>query len=375
MDVAVAAIAFGFAALAALLFVRNLTKYTPPPFRGAPAGLAGISVLIPARNEERTIRAAVTSVLANEGVQLEVIVLDDQSSDGTGAVLEALAAADARVSVLEGGDLPSGWCGKQYACAKLARHARYPLLCFIDADVWLGPNALARMASFVAVKDVDLASGVPRQETGTFLEKLLIPLIHFVLLAFLPMNRMRRSTHPSYAAGCGQLFVARSDSYNLAGGHTAIRSSMHDGLNLPRAFRSAGLKTDLFDATEIATCRMYHSAGEVWEGLRKNAAEGLGSSRLILPATLLLTMGQLMPFVLVFATEGAARMLSLLAVCLVYVPRLTALARFRQPLVGALLHPLGIVLLLAIQWQARAGKLFGGQVQWKGRAYRSRQPL
>jgi len=85
---------------------------------------------------------------------------------------------------------------------------------------------------------------------------------------------MRRSQHPAYAAGCGQLFLARRSAYEAVGGHAVIRASLHDGITLPRAFRAAGFWTDLCDMTEIATCRMYRSAGEVWRGLAKNATEG-----------------------------------------------------------------------------------------------------
>ncbi len=108
-----------------------------------------------------------------------------------------------------------------------------------------------------------------------FLERLVIPLIHFVLLGFLPLARMRASRSPAYAAGCGQLFLARREAYEKMGGHAVIRTSLHDGLTLPAAFRRAGLATDLFDATDVASCRMYHGAGELWRGLAKNATEGI----------------------------------------------------------------------------------------------------
>ena len=188
--------------------------------------------------------------------------------------------------------LPQGWCGKQHSCAALAGHASAPLLVFMDADVRLAPDALARMANFMVEQDVALASGVPRQELGTAWEKILIPLIQFVLLGFLPIARMRRSVEPAYAAGCGQLFIARADDYRACGGHGAIRASLHDGIQLPRAFRRHGFKTDLFDATTLATCRMYHTAREVFSGLGKNAIEGLAAPGRIVPVTVLLVSGR-----------------------------------------------------------------------------------
>ena len=126
----------------------------------------------------------------------------------------------------------------------------------------LAPDALARMAAVPRWNPgADLASGFPRQETVGLLEKLVIPLIHFILLGFLPIERMRRSLDPAFAAGCGQLFITHARAYDRAGGHSAIRGTLHDGLKLPRAYRLAGLRTDLFDATDLAVCRMYRTAG------------------------------------------------------------------------------------------------------------------
>ena len=141
------------------------------------------------------------------------------------------------------------------------------------------------MAAFVETTGADLASGIPHQETVSLLEKLVIPLIHFILLGFLPIRRMRRSRRPSFAAGCGQLFIARAEAYHRCGGHAAIRDTLHDGIKLPRAFRAAGFKTDLFDATDLATCRMYRTAREVWLGLAKNAGEALAAPAMIVPMT------------------------------------------------------------------------------------------
>jgi hypothetical protein len=201
------------------------------------------------------------------------------------------------------------------------------------------------------------------------------------------MERMRRSRHPAYGAGCGQLFLARRDAYEQAGGHAAIGSSLHDGLALPRAFRRAGLATDLFDATSVASCRMYRDAGEVWRGLVKNAVEGLAAPGKILPVTLLLLAGQVLPpSLLLLAAAGALPAALLLPAGLgtvaVYLPRLAAVRRFRQPLDSAVLHPLGILVFLALQWAALGRKLLGRPAGWKGRTYgvnpdggRSRPPL
>lgn len=352
------------ALIPALVFLRNLRLFAPPPELGAGPRPA-VSVLIPARNEERSIRESVTAALQSRWMQLEVVVLDDNSEDRTAEIVLEIARRDPRVRLETAPPLPAGWCGKQHACHVLSRLARNPYLVFLDADVRLAPDGLARSVAFLERSGAGLVSGFPRQETVTFLERLLLPLIHFVLLGFLPMKRMRRSLHPSYGAGCGQLFVTRREDYDRAGGHAAIRASLHDGISLPRAFRRAGIATDLFDATEVAVCRMYRDAEEVWRGLAKNATEGVASPGKILPVTMLLLAGQVLPYLLLFPLGWAA----LPAVLAAWLPRWLAVRRFGQPLDGALLHPLGILLFLAVQWYALGRQLLGRPAGWKGRAY------
>lgn len=366
--------ALAFIALAAalgpcLLFLWNLRCYAPPPSRGK--SCPRVSVLIPARNEEANLGAAIQSVLASRAVELELIVLDDHSTDRTAEIVAGFVQGDERVRLVAGPELPPGWAGKQHACSVLAAHARYPWLVFVDADVRLAPEALARMTAFAAAHGLDLASGVPRQELGSFGERLLIPLIHFVLLGFLPMGRMRRSRSPAYAAGCGQLFIARAGAYRACGGHGAVRNSWHDGLKLPAAFRAAGFKTDLFDATGIASCRMYQGGLETLAGLAKNATEGLAARSRILPFTLVLAAGQILPFVLV-AWPGASpmeRVIFSMAALGAWLPRIIAVKRFRQSWLGAVLHPLGIAVLLGVQWFAFVRQWRGRPAMWRGRPF------
>ena len=208
---------------------------------------------------------------------------------------------------------------------------------------------------------------------------MLIPLIHFILLGFLPIRRMRHSRQPAFAAGCGQLFIARASAYNRCGGHSVIRDTLHDGIKLPRVFRTAGLKTDLFDATDLAICRMYRNASEVWFGLAKNAGEALAAPAMIGPMTAILLGGQVLPYLLLLLAVCSwpspwptwQVWLALLATVAAMYPRLVAVRRYGHSLVGAVLHPLGILVLLAIQWFAFFCNLIGLPATWRGRLYRT----
>ena len=196
-----------------------------------------VSILIPARNEEPNIARVVESALASRGVDLEVVVMDDHSTDRTVEIVRTIAARDSRVRVETAPPLPAGWAGKQHACHALAKTARGEILLFVDADVVVDPDGVGRAVGFLEESGSDLVSGFPRQITGTWMERLVIPLIHFVLLGYLPLPAMRRSDQESFAAGCGQLFLARRTAYERSGGHASIRATFHDGLQLPRSFR------------------------------------------------------------------------------------------------------------------------------------------
>jgi glycosyltransferase involved in cell wall biosynthesis len=362
-------ICFACAALPAGLFLTNLRAYRSLNglcSEGQEVVRRQVSVLIPARNEAEGICAAIYSVLESEAVELELIVLDDHSSDATARLVSEMEARDSRVRLIEAPPLAEGWCGKQHACWHLAHRASFPTMIFVDADVRLAPSGIARAVEFLRSTKSGLVSGFPQQHTATLLEVMLIPLVHFVLLSFLPLNRMRATTNPAYAAGCGQLMIADRDAYFASGGHSRIRATLHDGLNLPKVFRRAGFRTDLFDATNIASCRMYHSAREVWAGLGKNATEGLAHPSRIGPFTVLLLAGQVLPFVLLYFRPSP---ILWAAVGFCAIVRFSGVLRFRQSTTGAILHPFAVMTLLALQWHALIRRATGRSSTWRGRSY------
>jgi GT2 family glycosyltransferase len=358
------------AAFPAVVFFINLTVFKAPEARTT-SGTSPVSVLIPARNEAANIRAVLESVLVSREAGLEVLVLDDHSSDETPVIVEQMAATDPRLRLLRGAGLPPGWAGKMFACQQLAEAAHGEWLLFLDADVRLAPEAVRRLVDYArtAPHRPVLVSGVPRQITGSWLECLLVPLIDFILLGYLPLWIMRRRPSPSLAASVGQLVLVKRESYFTAGGHAAIRATFHDGVKLPRELRKHGFLTDLVDISGLAHCRMYQGARQTWNGFLKNAAEGLGAPGVIVPMTLILIGGQVLPWILLCLPDIGltARRLLLAAAALGYLQRLVAAVRFRQSWFGALLHPLGIILMEAIQWTGFLRHLRGIQSEWKGR--------
>jgi len=371
-----AVVGLGLSAVPAVLTALNLRRFRRAPEPTEPC--EPVSVLIPARDEAASIEKTCRAILASEGVALELVVLDDDSQDDTAAIVERLAAEDPRVRLVAGRPLPSGWCGKQHACSQLAEAAEHTLLLFLDADVTLQPDAIRRTIGFLQTAAVPLVSGFPRQLTGTPVEWLLLPLIQYVLLGFLPLGMSRRSGTPSLAAGCGQLFLTERAAYERAGGHAAIRESLHDGIKLPRAYRRAGLGTDVFDAADIAECRMYTRGVDVLSGLSKNATEGMATPQAVMPATVLLFGGQVLPAMLLAAGlvvgwswRGVSPLVAAasgVAVLLSLTTRLIEAVRFRTSLASSFAHPLAILLFLGIQWFGLIRRAAGLKATWKGRS-------
>ena len=355
--------------------LSNLRLYTRTARGDRPAARPAVpmvSVCIPARNEEANIEACVRSVLANVDVAVEVLVYDDQSTDATPAILARLVAEDARVRVVPTQPLPQGWNGKQWGCERMGQAARGQWVLFTDADVRFERDCVARTLARAESLGADLLSTVPRQVTGSWAEHAVIPLISFVLLSYLPMARMRATTSPAASGACGQFILARRDAWLASGGHAAFRASMHDGIRMPRAFRRAGFRTDLFDGTDLVQCRMYRGFGQVWRGFAKNAYEGLGSPVLLLFVTLLHGCAVLLPWLtLALGLVGVAMSpwvpwVAALTIVAGFAQRIVLARRFAHAWASVALHPVGILMLTVIQWYSLWLHLTGRRA-WKGR--------
>ncbi|MFN0011343.1 MAG: glycosyltransferase family 2 protein [Phycisphaerales bacterium] len=387
------------AALALVMTVANLRRYLPLAHTAWPGRAGGgpaaapqavgplISVCIPARNEEANLAPCVESLLAAASgsgtatASVEIMVYDDQSTDRTAEIVADLCARDARIRRVPTRTLPPGWNGKQHACDRMGRAARGAWLLFTDADVRFAPGTLARdVVPALAAADhacIALLSTFPRQITGTLAERLIVPMIHFILFAYLPMGRMRGTLDPAASAGCGQFLLVRREAYLAAGGHASFKHSMHDGIMLPRALRRAGFKTDLFDGTGLCSVRMYTGLTATWRGFTKNAYEGLGNLFLLVLLTLLHLVGHVLPWgVVAWSLLGwpwperwpgpGAWGPAALAVALNLVQRTLLALRFRQPPLGIVLHPVGVLLMTAIQWHSFLLHITGRRA-WRGR--------
>ena len=347
-----------------------------------PISTPHVSVIIPARDEAHNIARCLRSVLASTYPELDVVVVDDHSTDGTGDLARAAAGGDPRVRVIVPAPLPDGWFGKSWACASGAGVTTGELLLFIDADTSQSPDLLVRLVNARATRNADLISVGGRQELRTFWERVVQPLVFTMLLVrYGGTERVGTSRRASDKIANGQCILVRRDIYASVGGHAAVRDKVAEDVMLAQTVFRAGKRVCLVLGLDQLSTRMYTSLRELVQGWGKNIYAagadtlpigGLGG-RILLPVLLVAPMILVLmpPIVTILALAGlvdispvapaAATLVLMTGWGLIYA------AFGVSPLFGVL-YPVGAAVLLYIVVMA-IGR--GRRVVWKGRSYRA----
>lgn len=333
---------------------------------------ASVSVLIPARDEESNIARCLDAALAQGPSVLEVLVYDDHSRDRTPQIVAAYARGDQRVRLVETAALPEGWCGKTFACARLAAEAKGRWLLFLDADARLRRNAATLIVGEAVARGVTLLSCWPRLVTRGFWEGALMPLLNFVVFTLYPAPLALRRHEASLGLAHGSCLLARRDTYETVGGHGVVRGELFEDVRLARVWRERGERGLCLDGRRVVAVRMYRTLAEIWAGFRKNFFPAFRTARAFWAFIALHLCVFLLPFALAplalrwdwaWPFVGAA-------VC-VLAARVTLALRFGHPWWSAALHPLGEVVLVALGLASWLRCWSGRGVEWKGRRYRT----
>lgn len=321
---------------------------------------ADVSVLIPARNEALNLPACLQSVLQQAGLR-EVIVYDDHSVDGTASVVLAFARRDPRVRLLAPQPLPPGWCGKTFACQTLAEAASAEWLLFLDADAVLAQGALQAAVAEARRRNLSLLSCWPDLRMEGFWEKLLMPLLNFVVLTLFPAPLSAlRPNDSSLGLAHGAFMLARRDAYLRVGGHAAVRGELFEDTLLARLWRRRGERSECLDGSLVVKTRMYGSLRQIWRGFEKNFFPAFRSPLSFWFFLVFHVFAFLVPFLL-GCRIAAANVLAM---------RLLLAVRFAHPLWSVLLHPVAEALAIAIGLSSWWRYRHGG-VEWKGRRYQA----
>ena len=353
------------------LVVHNLGRLrTPDPAAPAPAPAPRdrVAVLLPVRDEATHVVACVEALLraADDcaGAAVEVVLLDDGSSDGT-AELVGPFAADGRVRLLAGAPVPRGWLGKPWACHQLAEAAgpRATVLVFVDADVTLEPTGLSSTVALLRSTGLQLVCPYPRQLAVTWSERLVQPLLQWSWMSTLPLGVAERSRRPSLSAANGQLMCVDAAAYRRAGGHAAVRGEVLEDIELLRAVKKSGGRGTVADGTSVASCRMYDGWPALRDGYGKSLWSAFGGPVGAASVVASVTVAHVVPAV---AALGGSR--TGLVGCLASVAGRALVARRTggRVLPDALLHPVSVLLLDGLVIDSFRRHRRGG-LRWKGR--------
>jgi chlorobactene glucosyltransferase len=326
-----------------------------------------VSVLVPARDEARTIERTARALLAQSYTNLEVIVLDDRSEDGTGEILARIAAEDARLHARKGDELPVGWMGKPWALHQASTQARGELLLFVDADVIYAPDTIAAAVERIERSRAAMLTLFPDFEMKSLGEHAVLPMLAVTAFSILPLWLSNRTRIPTIALGGGPGNLVRRSAYDTAGGHVALRDAVIDDVALARLVRRAGFATETARAEELVSVRMYHGFSEVMEGFTKNAYSAFGNSLIV---ALFLLAGMIVFHLGPFLTAALGDRIGLITVAVILTTRVILFSALRYPLWNALL--LQPLMTLLWSWIVLRSIWFTGfrrQLRWRGRTY------
>lgn len=271
----------------AALLIYNVSKLRKIPRLQSgnaarfPSDAPLVSVLVPARNEaSRILERAVRSMAMQDYPSLEVIVVDDRSTDRTYEILTEIAEAEPRVRAVRGAALPSGWAGKPWALEQAKRHARGTWILATDADVVFSPQVVRAAMTMAFRGRFDAVTLLPDVGAGNFWTRVVMPVAAWMISIVLPVEKTNDPASP-IALGCGGFFLMRRDAHDAAGGYEAIRDEVIDDVATARALKAAGRRLRIEGAQTMLHTPMYETLGELWHGFSKNAFAGAGNSLMV----------------------------------------------------------------------------------------------
>ncbi len=322
-----------------------------------------ISILVPARNEEKNIANCVQSCLAQNYNNIEVLVLDDNSEDRTPFIVKTLSKGDSRVRLIQGEPLAAGWLGKNWACHQLSQSARGDYFLFVDADVIMKPSAVGIALSAIKKYKLSMFSIFPTQILSGAGAALVIPIMNWLLLNFLPLRQVYKGSSPSLVAANGQFIAFEKGAYLRNGGHVKVRDKVVEDMELARGIKRSGEKLMTGLGGDVVECRMYPDLASSVKGFTKNFFPGFG-----IPAILFFLMVNLFIFIYLFPyILAVTNPLWLVPVFFISVSKVVISLLSRSYLsVEIFAHPVQMIIMyitgMRSIYYSETGKL-----EWKGR--------
>ena len=334
-----------------------------------------ISVLIPARNEEENIKRCLLSLTKQDYKNIEIIVLNDNSTDNTGKIVAELSKKDSRIKLYNGKKLKKGWMGKNYACYQLAGYAKGDYLLFTDADTIHFPDSISSALACLLNYKLGALSVFAKQIMVTIHERMIVPFGSYMILCFLPLFLIERSKNPLFCAAIGQFMFFKKDVYEKIGGHESIRGEVLEDIKISKRVKKYGYKFMIFDGRKNLYCRMYKNFSEVVRGYSKVLFAAFDYKiYMILIVMILFSVVFLFPFIMfplgaIFEWPAIIMRLVILQVTIILVTKIIFSIRFKCKAADVFLFPFSFIYLILIAINSICSALIGEGVYWKGRIY------
>ncbi len=328
-----------------------------------------ISIIVPARDEERHLETALRSLLAQDYPAIEFIVVNDRSTDGTQAILEKLTHEDSRVRTFSLSSVPEGWLGKNHALHIGAREANGAFLLFTDADVVMHPQTIRKAIQYVRDHQLDYLTIAPENAMRGIFLRLLAATFEFALFVLFRPWKMRNPRSRTYI-GIGAFNLVQTSSYRAINGHQSIALRPDDDLKLGKLFKKHKYRQDFLLGLGMISVEWYASVREMIQGLLKNTFAGVEYRvSLVLAGTLTAFLFHIWPFIGIFVTTGYIQLAYLFAVMLILAVFTFATTHHGLNFWNALLYPLAMLVMVYIQWKATLTTLWSRGITWRGTFY------
>lgn len=326
-------------------------------------------MIIPARNEQGKIKEALQSVLKSDYPNIEFIILNDRSTDQTGAILAEMATKDGRLQVVNIAELPAGWLGKNYALFCGAQRAHGSLLLFTDADVVMDPSALPIAVSYLQARRLHHLAIMPRVSLPTLLPRLFCSAFGIFFSGFMRPWKAKDPASRSFI-GIGAFNLVTAEAYSGSGTHSVIAMRPDDDIKLGKILKKAGYRQEMVLGRDLISVEWYSSLGELIEGLMKNTFAGIDYSvAKSVAAGIAVLLVNVWPFVAIFVVKGCAWILYMLTVTLMLLFISDANHLFGLPRRYAFGHPLSSLLFVYILSKSTLRTLWTGGIRWRGTHY------
>jgi chlorobactene glucosyltransferase len=335
-----------------------------------------VSILIPARNEEMNISICIESLQKQDYPDFEIIVLDDNSTDKTGDIVNSFAGGDNRIKLIKGKPLPPGWGGKPHACYQLAKQATGSWLIFTDADTIHAPNMIRSVLEIALKNNPSLLSGFPKQITDSLTQKIAVPVFNFIVLSWMPLWWLHKGKKPRPSFANGQFLMFSRDEYWRVGGHEVVKSRILEDVWLGAEVYRKGGRVLAVDLSPVVRCHMYRSFGAMWNGFAKSIYAFTTPIILILILGIIAYMLYLGPFYslmhqVIFRPEIAWWWyLVICEIILILFMRLLMYSHFKDSLYSTVFHPVGFCFFLFNAIYVFGRRVIGIGISWKERLYK-----